>query len=69
MRKLAMLLAALSMTACTTNGQYDAGKTWLLVGAVVVGGVVASNGSDSPVGEKERGCNITGNSDGTVGCN
>ena len=39
-------LALMSSASCTTNGIYDPTKTWMLVGATVVGGVVASQSGD-----------------------
>ena len=41
-----ILMVLLLLSGCTTNGVYDPGKTWLLVGAVVVGSVAASQSSD-----------------------
>lgn len=54
MRKLVIALMLLGLSsACTTNGVYDSGKTWTLVGAIVVGSAVIASqkGSDSPVEE------------------
>ena len=41
MKKLLPLLIVLA--GCTTNGQFDAGKTWMLVGAVAVGSMIAAD--------------------------
>ena len=56
MKTLLMVIAILSLSGCTTNGTFDAGKTWLLVGAVVVGGVIASQGGGDS--EKTGDCYI-----------
>ena len=45
MTKKLLILAALVMAGCTTNGQFDSGKTALLVGAVVIGSLAASSGN------------------------
>lgn len=42
--KILLIAVLLLMTGCTTNGVYDSGKTWTLVGAVVVGSIAASSG-------------------------
>ena len=47
MKKLIALMAILALSGCTTNGQFDAPKTWTLVGAVVVGSILASSGGNS----------------------
>jgi len=41
------LLLVLGLSACTTNGVYDAKKTWLTVGGVVVVGAIAAHNADS----------------------
>jgi len=40
-------LLALSMTACTTNGVYDSGKTWTLVGVGAGLALAAASGGSS----------------------
>lgn len=48
MRKIIVLIAALSLTGCATNGEFDAGKTALLViGVVAVGVALCSSNSSS----------------------
>lgn len=34
-------LVILALTGCTTNGAYDEGKTWALVGGIAIGAAVA----------------------------
>jgi len=43
----------LALSGCVTNGQFDAGKTAMLVGAIVVGGIVASQ-SDTVLADDNR---------------
>ena len=51
-KRLSLLAAILLLSGCTTNGQYDAGKTWTLVGVLAVGAVVASQeGGSSDSGQ------------------
>jgi len=45
MRRIFLIVLVLVMTGCTTDGVYDSGKTWTLVGAVAAGGIIASQGS------------------------
>ena len=48
MKKTIVLIAALALTACTTNGQIDYGKTALLaVGVVAVGVAISQSDSNS----------------------
>ena len=44
MKKLFSILLLVALAGCTTNGVYDSGKTWTLIGAVAVGGYAASQG-------------------------
>lgn len=49
MKKIITLIAALALSGCATNGEFDAGKTALLVvGVAVVGAVAASGDSSGP---------------------
>ena len=42
-----LVLIVLALSGCTTNGQYDSGKTWTLITVVAIGSVVASQSSNS----------------------
>ena len=65
MRKLVIALMLLGLSsACTTNGVYDNGKTWTLVGAVVVGGIVASQSGGNSNAEQD--CFYHMNGDGST---
>lgn len=56
MKNIIALVLVLVLAGCTTNGVYDSGKTWTLIGAVVVGAVVVSSQSDSTPHEHELDC-------------
>ena len=51
MKTTLALLTLILLSGCTTNGVYDAKKTWTLVGVVAVGGVAASQNG----GSKDKG--------------
>ena len=48
MRKLITLIAALALTGCATNGEFDGGKTALLIGGLIVAGVALSQSDSGP---------------------
>jgi len=52
MKTLLLVLIALSLTGCATNGQLDQKKTWLLIGGIVVSGAIVAHSSDS--GKKDE---------------
>jgi len=55
MLKVVLVVLTLMISGgCTTNGLYDPNKTWLLVGAVAVGGVIASQQSDNDHTHKQN---------------
>ena len=47
MRKLITLITVLALTGCATNGEFDGGKTALLIGGIIVAGIALSQQSDS----------------------
>jgi len=49
-RLITILIAILAMAGCTTNGVYDSGKTWALVGGIVIGGAVVANADSKSAG-------------------
>lgn len=63
-KKLILLTVLICSAGCTTNGVYDSGKTWMLVGALAIGGIAASQQSDSPAAA-EPNCFLHINSNGS----
>jgi hypothetical protein len=47
MKFLLVLVLVVVLSGCTTNGQYDSGKTWTLITVVAIGAVVALQDSNS----------------------
>jgi len=71
MKKLMVLLVALSLTGCVTNGQFDGKKTALLIGGMVVVGAIAASSGSSSNPAQDPNCPIgypDPNSIGTVVC-
>ena len=63
-------LALMILTGCTTNGVYDSGKTWTLVGIVAVGAIAASKsdgGGDHPH-QEQCGWNVGPNGSTPIFC-
>ena len=47
MKRMAIIITALCLSACTTNGEIDYGKTATLIGVVALGAALAAQNSDS----------------------
>ena len=54
MKKLIIMLVLL--TGCTTNGVYDNGKTWALIGGVALGSAVLIAQQDDAPAQKPLNC-------------
>ena len=69
MKKTILTLVALALfSGCATNGQFDAGKTALVVGSIILVGVLASEASDDGSANQVRPHCFT-NADGFTFCN
>lgn len=66
MKKL-IILAVILLSGCTTNGVYDPVKTWTLVGIVAVGGIAASDSSDT-TDNRHCGFVVTGSGSTPIHC-
>ena len=63
MKKLIIMLVLL--TGCTTNGVYDNGKTWALIGGVALGSAVLISQQDSGSEQEKLKCSWILNADGS----
>ena len=66
MKKLVSIALLIMVAGCTTNGVYDSGKTWTLIGAVAVGGVAASQGGGAAKPEQTHCVIRTGPNSATI---
>lgn len=55
LKLVSSLVGILLLSACTTNGVYDAKKTWALIGTVAVGSYLLSE-SGSSSGDSTPAC-------------